>query len=198
MANPDSVPDSAGADRLLHPAARGAALGLLLVLAGCSGDDLTRTFGLSRDAPNEFVVTTQAPLSMPPDFSLRPPEPGASRPGVQSDRRQAEAALVPQVELGGTPAAVSPGQQALIADAGPSAPADIRSRVDAEALRDRPSQGLIDSLMFWKSAPPPGVLVDPKKETMRLQQNAALGQNPQVGQTPIIQRQPTSLLGNIF
>ncbi len=175
-----------------------AAAGLALALAGCSGDDLTRTFGLSRDAPNEFVVTTQAPLSMPPDFSLRPPEPGAPRPGVQSDRRQAEAALVPQVELDPAATAMSPGQQALVADAGPNAPADIRSRVDAEAARDRPDQGLVDRLMFWKSAPPAGVLVDPKKEQQRLQQNAALGQSPEVGQTPIIQRQPTSLFGNIF
>jgi hypothetical protein len=170
----------------------------LLALAGCGGDELTRTFGLSRDAPNEFVVTTQAPLSMPPDMTLRPPEPGAPRPGVQSERRQAEAALVPQVELGGTAVAASPGQQALIAQAGPTAPADIRSRVDAEALRDRPDQGFIDRLMFWKSSPPAGIVVDPKREQMRLQQNAALGQSPEVGQTPIIQRRETSLLGNIF
>src|SRR5579875_3216198 len=89
---------------------------LLASLSGCGGDDLTRTFGLTRDAPNEFVVTTQAPLSMPPDMSLRPPEPGAPRPGVQSVRTQAEAALVPQVELDTAATAMSPGQQALVAD----------------------------------------------------------------------------------
>ena len=44
-------------------------------LAACSGDELTRTFGLTRDAPDEFQVTTRAPLSMPPDFTLRPPRP---------------------------------------------------------------------------------------------------------------------------
>ena len=135
---------------------------------------------------------------MPPDFSLRPPEPGAPRPGVESVRRQAEAALVPQVELGGGNTAMTAGQEALVAQAGPNAPADIRSRVDAEAVRDRPDQGFIDSLMFWKSARPPGVVVDPKRESMRLQQNAALGQSPENGQTPIIQRQPTSLFGNLF
>jgi hypothetical protein len=170
----------------------------LLALTGCSGDELTRTFGLSRDAPNEFVVTTQAPLSMPPDLSLRPPAPGAPRPGVQSERRQAEAALVPQVELNSGSVAMSPGQQALVAQAGPAAPADIRSRVDAEAVRDRPDQGFIDQLMFWKSAPPPGIVVDPRREAQRLQQNAALGNSPETGQTPIIQRQAGSLFGNLF
>lgn len=178
--------------------APGLALGLALALAGCSGDDLTRTFGLSRDAPNEFVVTTQAPLSMPPDFSLRPPEPGAPRPGAQSSSRRAEAALVPQIELDHTNTSMSPGQQALVADAGPTAPGDTRSRVDAEAVRERPDQGLIDRLMFWKTAPPAGVVVDPQKEQRRLQQNAALGQSPESGQTPIIQRQPKSLFGNLF
>ena len=55
-------------------------LASLLGVAACSGDELTRTFGLTRDAPDEFQVTTRAPLSMPPDFTLRPPRPGAARP----------------------------------------------------------------------------------------------------------------------
>src|SRR5579875_904080 len=106
--------------RFAIPASRAAAALVLLALAGCSGDELTRNFGLTRDAPNEFVVTTQAPLSMPPDFALRPPDPGAPRPGVQSERLQAEAALVPQVELNSGTVGMSPGQQALVAEAGPA------------------------------------------------------------------------------
>ena len=46
--------------------ARAAAAGaLLLAAAGCGGD-ASRTFGFTRDAPDEFQVTTRAPLSMPP------------------------------------------------------------------------------------------------------------------------------------
>ena len=41
---------------------RPLALASLLGLAACSGDGLTRTFGLTRDAPDEFQVTTRAPL----------------------------------------------------------------------------------------------------------------------------------------
>ena len=74
--------------------------GTALALAGCGNSDtLSRTFGLTRDAPDEFTVTTRAPLSMPPDFSLRPPRPGAPRPMEQSPRTQAEEALVPQTAL---------------------------------------------------------------------------------------------------
>lgn len=182
----------------LRLSARMVVLASLLALGACSGDELTRTFGLTRDAPDEFTVTTRAPLSMPPDFSIRPPRPGATRPQEQSTRRAAEAALVPDVALGTNGGGVTPGQQALMQSAGPAAPTDIRNEVNAEAALDRPSQTLTDRLMFWRDPPPAGTLVDPVRESQRLRQNAALGQNPESGDTPIIQRKKNGLLGSIF
>jgi hypothetical protein len=41
------------------------------LLAGC-GQDTARTLGLTRDAPDEFQVTTRAPLSMPPSLGQLP------------------------------------------------------------------------------------------------------------------------------
>jgi hypothetical protein len=169
-----------------------------LALAGCGGDELSRTIGLTRDAPDEFTVTTRAPLSMPPDFSLRPPRPGASRPQELSERQQAEATLSPTAALGGTPAGTSPGQQALVSAAGPAAPRDIRNEVDSEAQLDQPSRSFTDRLMFWKAAPPPGTAVNPQAESKRLRQNAALGDSPITGDTPIIQRRQQGLLDSIF
>ncbi len=90
-----------------------------LVLAGCDSGGMSRTFGLSRDAPDEFTVTTRAPLSMPPDFTLRPPRPGAPRPQEQSSQRQAEETLVPQTALGTPQTTSTPGEQALLEQAGP-------------------------------------------------------------------------------
>lgn len=171
----------------------------LLGLAACSGDELTRTFGLTRDAPDEFQVTTRAPLSMPPDFALRPPRPGTTRPQEMTQREQAEAALVPQAAL--TPdrgGGLSAGQQALLAAAGPAAPADIRNRVDSEAQLDAPSRPFTDRLMFWQPAPPAGTVVDPVRESQRLRQNAALGQSPEAGDTPIIQRRRRGLFTGLF
>src|SRR3984885_6148931 len=94
----------------------------LLLLGGCSGDTLSRTFGLTRDAPDEFTVTTRAPLSMPPDYNLRPPRPGAVRPQEQSERQQAQEALVPETALDSPQDGASPGQAALLQEAGPPAP----------------------------------------------------------------------------
>ena len=174
-------------------------LASLLGLAACSGDELTRTFGLTRDAPDEFQVTTRAPLSMPPDFTLRPPRPGAARPQELSQQQQAEAALSPDTLTANTQTPPTPGQEALVAAAGRPAPADIRSRVDREAALDRPSQSFADRLMFWKPTPPPGTVVDPVRESQRLRENAALGQTTDTGDTPIIQRRRSgSWLGNLF
>jgi hypothetical protein len=174
--------------------------GLSLGLSACSGD-LERTFGLTRDAPDEFTVTTRAPLSMPPDYALTPPRPGATRPQELSPTQQAEAALVPDTAIAGTTNAGpdSAGQQALVGEAGPPAPADIRDTVNAEQKLDVPQRGLTERLMFWKSSPTPGTLLDPSAESQRLRENAALGQSPTVGQSPIIQdKKPSSGWLGIF
>ena len=171
-----------------------------LGLSGCSGSgDLARTIGLVRDAPDEFTVTTRAPLSMPPDFAIRPPTPGAPRPQERSASASAEAALAPQTAM--APAtAPSAGERALLSAAGPAAPADIRAEVNKQASLESGSRGLTDRLMFWKAAPKPGVIVDPQREAKRLRENAALGQSAEAGDTAIIQRSTsgTSFLGSLF
>ena len=57
-----------------------------LLLLGCS--DLRRVVGLDRVAPDEFSVESRAPLTIPPEFELRPPQPGAPRPqeGTAADK----------------------------------------------------------------------------------------------------------------
>ena len=170
----------------------------LLAVAGCSGDELTRTFGLTRDAPDEFQVTTRAPLSMPPDFQLRPPRPGTTRPQELTQREQAEAVLTPNAVLATGRAAPTRGQQVLVAAAGPTAPADIRNKVDNEAALDTPPREFTDRLLFWRASPAPGTAVDAQREAARLRQNAALGQSPEAGETPIIQRKRQGLFSGLF
>lgn len=168
------------------------AVALLAALAGC-GPDTARNLGLTRDAPDEFQVTTRAPLSMPPDMtSLPAPRPGATRPQERSVRDQAEAALVPSLALENPRARAgarpSGGEAALVAQAGRPANPDVRRRVDEESLRlERPDRSLTDRLMFWRDPPTPGTPVDPGREAQRLRENAALGRESTDGQTPVIQ-----------
>lgn len=177
--------------RLLLPLLGAAAL------EGC-GSGLKATLGLNPSPPDAFAVTTQAPLSMPPDYTLRPPEPGAPRPQAVSAARSAEGVLVPQSVLAGTGAASSPGQQALIRAAGPPAPANIRAEVNRAAGLAHRSPGFVDRLMFWRGAPTSGIVVDPQREARRLRQNAALGKPATAGTTPIEQPRSPGLMQRLF
>ncbi len=67
-----------------------AAMGSLAAACGSLKDDL----GLVKKAPDEFAVVRNAPLSLPPDFSLRPPEVGATGVGRADQRDQARSLLV--------------------------------------------------------------------------------------------------------
>jgi hypothetical protein len=58
-----------------------------LLLPGCT--DLKRSIGLEKTSPDEFAVESRAPLTMPPDFELRPPQPGVARPQEKSSGQQA-------------------------------------------------------------------------------------------------------------
>jgi hypothetical protein len=172
--------------------------GALVLLAGCSSDKLARTFGLTRDAPDEYTVTTRAPLSMPPDYNLRPPRPGAPRPQEQSEQQQAQADLVPEMSLNAPASTGSPGQAALLEQAGPAAPADIRRTVDREARMGAADDSFIDKLLYWRKPDTHGAEVDATKESQRLRQNAALGEAPNVGETPVIQQKKEGWFTHLF
>ena len=51
------------------------ALASVALLSGCGAGR-----SLDRARPDEFAVARQAPLVIPPDFALVPPQPGAARP----------------------------------------------------------------------------------------------------------------------
>lgn len=173
------------------------AIALPVALAGCSGDEFSRNIGLTRDVPDEFTVTTRAPLSMPPDFSIRAPTPGASRPQERSASASAEAALSPQAALAGN-VAQSAGEKALLGAAGPAVLASIRNDLNKQAALQAGDRSLTDRLMFWRPSPQPGVLVDPTRESKRLRENAALGQSVESGDTAVIQRKSGGLFDGIF
>jgi hypothetical protein len=61
------------------------------LLAGCT--DVRRAIGLEQVAPDEFAVESRAPLTIPPEFDLRPPQPGAPRPQEKSANQQARQAF---------------------------------------------------------------------------------------------------------
>lgn len=59
-----------------------------LMLGGCAS-----LFGGGDPRPNEFVVARNAPLVIPPDYTLVPPRPGDPRPQAADAQAQALEAL---------------------------------------------------------------------------------------------------------
>jgi hypothetical protein len=174
---------------------RPALLALPLVALAACGGDTARTLGFTRDAPDEFLVQTRAPLSVPPRLGDLPvPTPGAPRP---QEVRNTAAILAP----GATATRQSAGELALVSrSSAGAAPDDIRRRVDEESLRlDRPPQGTVNRVLnFLNEPPPPGIPVDPAREAQRLRENAALGRDVGEGDTPIVQPRSRTFLQRLL
>jgi hypothetical protein len=135
-------------NRVFAVTASVAALGV--ALSGCSAAG--RALGVTKVTPDEFRVVTKAPLTVPPDYSLRPPAPGEPRPQELQPESAARVAL-----LGARQGeARTEGEKLLAAKAGADkADPLVRYVVDDEfgdiAHKD-PS--FADRVMFWKKNAP--------------------------------------------
>jgi hypothetical protein len=169
-----------------------------IALPACSS--VKREIGIGRNSPDEFAVVKRAPLTLPPDYTLRPP----ASEGAQSSTASTETART--AVLGSSSSKnVSPrvtGERALLDKIGVAkADPDIRAQIDREngtiALKNK---SVSDKLIFWKDddaeapddAKVPASVVDPKAETSRLKKNVEEGKPVNDGTVPVIdQKQST-------
>ena len=178
---------------------------VILGLSACSG--VKTKLGLTKQSPDEFKVVSQAPLSLPPNFSLRPPQPGIPRPQEGTTSQQAKNAIfqLDQPEAGTLEAKIqsddrSVGELSLLkaAGAGQSDP-NIRRILDAETMRiNSESDHFLEALVFWQDPAAPGEIVDATEEAKRLRENAALGKAVTEGETPTIERKRKAFLEGLF
>lgn len=175
---------------------------LLMVVGVCAavalgGCEQTKSlFGLEKRAPDEFAVYSRAPLSLPPDFALRPPEPGSDRPQRVMPRDDAMAALGGAKGKNAAQAAAQaaapgdPGLQALLRQLqATNTDPNIRNEVDREtSILASESETFTDKLLFWRKPEPNYAEVDPVKEAKRLQEAKALGKPLNEGNVPVISR----------
>jgi len=163
---------------------------------------------MQKQVPDEFEVVTRAPLSLPPDFGLRTPQPGAERPQELTPRDQARRILLrnsDNKESTAMTAAVesgrfSPGEAALLARAGAvNVDPKIRQTINNEstALVDE-SKSFTQKLLFWQDPPEPGQTVDPDKESRRIREARAMGDPVNKGEVPVIERKEKGWLEGIF
>jgi hypothetical protein len=125
---------------------RCALVGVALPLVGCTG--FRQAIGVAKVSPDEFAVVTKAPLVIPPDYSLKPPAPGAG-PTSDSSELAAQRALIGDVNA--NTAGLTPGERALLGDAGAQyADPMIRQIIDQEyaGIVDK-DRDFADRLIFW-------------------------------------------------
>jgi len=173
----------------------------LLSVAGALGacTEQRSVYGEEKKAPDEFAVYSRAPLSLPPDFGLRPPKPGASRPQQVAPRNEAKQALLgdqaaPTAGQASAPQSApgefSPGMLALIRESGADkADPNIRALVNSETVALSGSESVADTILFWREGDKTlkGAVLDPNAEAKRLRSKGIEGDTV-VEDAPRIQR----------
>lgn len=164
---------------------------LILPLAACEAtkDQL----GLTRTAPDEYAVIKRAPLEMPPDFTLRPPRPGATRPQEMATEEQAKSAIFGDAGNAAARSTPDNGESALLMHAGADrAQPDIRQQVDYETSVLAPKEKPVaERILGWSVGgedKPPATVVDAEAEAERLKKNAEEGKSVTEGETPQIEQ----------
>jgi hypothetical protein len=148
--------------------------------SGCG--TISRAIGAAKTSPDEFRVVTQAPLTLPPDYSLRPPRPGEPRPQELGPEADARAALFGADVATGA----SQGERALVSNAGAEAvDPTIRDTVDFEGQGlVRREEGFVNRLLAFGNSNPSTPL-DPASEEERLQNDEAIRRATGGGQVTI-------------
>ena len=118
----------------------------MFALGACSG--LGSGVGLNKITPDEFLTVSTAPLTVPPEYGLRPPAPGQPRPQELAPESAAR-----QILLGQRQAVTrSAGEQQLVAQAGGDRADPLARYVVDDEFGDlaHKEEGWANRIMFWR------------------------------------------------
>jgi len=117
-----------------------------LALGACS--NLQQSIGLSKVTPDEFLTVSTAPLTMPPEYGLRPPAPGQPRPQELAPESAARQILLGQRQS----VTRSPGEQILVAQAGGDRADPLARYVIDDEFGDlaHKEESWANRIMFWR------------------------------------------------
>jgi len=148
-----------------------------LALGACSS--VRQGIGLTKVTPDEFLTVSTAPLTVPPEYGLRPPSPGQPRPQELAPESAAR-----QILLGQRQAVTrSPGEQVLVAQAGGDSADPLARYVIDDEFGDlaHKEEGWANRILFWRrddastraasttQSPEGRITIDAASEQARLQ-----------------------------
>ncbi len=184
-----------------------------LSLTACGDGNVKQQLGLQRAAPDEFRVVAKPPLSVPPDFALRPPRPGMSDQQNDVVRNQAKAAVFSETVQASPSAPVSSapvqnvsfsrGEQSLLTRSGAdTAQPDIKDVLYHEeytASVEKREEGFFSRMLNRKTPQEEGeVVVDSTKEADRIRTNKQEGKPINEGEVAEKGESKKSLLDKVF
>jgi len=190
-----------------------------IALSACSSGSVKDTLGLTRNAPDEFRVVSRPPLSVPPQFALRPPaNSDASTNRLSADQKaqslisggnpdevrieeseaSAKTKKKKETKAAGKPATGAESQFLKNAGADMADPKVRDDLVEEKFV----AQEKVESESWWdvmsilpdKKDP----LVDAKKEAERIQKNEDEGKPVTDGKTPEAKAKDRGVLGRLL
>ena len=181
-------------------------LPVLGLLGGC--EETKRALGQAKEGPDEFAVYPRPPLTLPPQFGLKPPLPGRKRPQEISTRDRTTQALndntKPQRKVNQKNISInselSQGERSIL-ELTDSVNADptIRQKVETETrIMAVESKTVTDKIAFWRKKEAFGTILDPTKEAKRIRETQALGQPLNTNNVPIIKRKGKAIFEGVF
>ena len=117
-----------------------------VALTACGG--LRQSIGLTKVVPDEFLTVSSAPLTVPPEYGLRPPAPGQPRPQELAPESAAR-----QILLGQRQAVTrSEGETALVSAAGADRADPLARYVIDDEFGDlaHKETSFADRILFWR------------------------------------------------
>jgi hypothetical protein len=182
---------------------------MLLLTGSLSACDngVKRAMGLKKHTPDEFMVLSRPPLTVPPDFGLPPPEDSDVRPQSQV-RDEAKKVLFNDSQAAGAakPAPrkdLSRGEAGLLdaagtADADPNVRAELNAETQAAQTPPPEEQGWFDSLVSPLRPKKKDPLVDIDKEEDRLGKNKEEGKAPNEGDVPVVDKKNKGIINEML
>lgn len=130
-----------------------ASIAAALLLSGC--ESIRQATGAEKTPPDEFTVLTKSPLVIPPDFNLRPPQPGiASRNDPDADETGASLAL-PTASAANLDTSYSDGEKLLLTKTNAlSVDANIRKTITTDVGLEDQGPAFAQKVLFQGAEPP--------------------------------------------
>jgi len=196
-------------------------LSCLLLATACTGTTVREMVGVDSRAPDEFRVVSRPPLSVPPQFNLRPPAIGDGSTPYATDKKAealitGNASQAPQsgqtftLKSGNSETAIEPVMQSPVSGmAGSSAESQFLLNAGANRADPTVRQTLVEEKYvrqeekqeegWWEIWPDDEeTTVNPGKESERIQKNQDEGKPINEGEVPVIDPKDKGVLGRIL